>query len=65
MSKLHRVRTHHLRLGRMIIKDHLFESLEQALTFGNSVSDAESVKVYDHQDQITHDLTSVSTDTYA
>ena len=33
MSKHHRVRTHHWRLGRLEVKDQIFETLAEALAF--------------------------------
>ena len=68
MSKHHRVRTHHWRLGRLEDKDQIFESEAEALAFANNVNDANSVKVFDHEDQVTHvivDPTAPSTESYA
>jgi len=44
-------------------RDQLFESLEEALGFASEQSDAHSVKVYDHQDQVVQELTNSPTDT--
>jgi hypothetical protein len=49
----------------MNIKDHMFDTIETALAFANSMTDAESVKVYNQYDQITHDLTPTAANTYA
>ena len=56
MSKHHRVRTHHWRLGRLEVKDQIFETEVEALAFANSVDGADSVKVFDHQDQVAHNI---------
>jgi len=66
MSKHHRVRTHHWRLGRLEVKDQIFETEAAALEFANNVEGADSVKVFDHQDQLTHDVVGPdSTESYA
>jgi hypothetical protein len=65
MSRAHRVRTHHWRLGRLEVKDRIFETLSEALAFAESVEAAESVKVFNHDNEITHDLGASSVDTYA
>jgi len=61
----HRVRTHHWRLGRLEVKDSFFESEMEALAFAGSIIDADSVKVFGHTDQLLHDLSATSADTYA
>jgi hypothetical protein len=61
----HRVRTHHWRLGRLEVKDAYFESEVEALAFANSIENADSVKVFDHTDQLTHDITGATGNTYA
>jgi len=65
MSKHHRVRTYHWRLGRLEVKDAFFDNLEQALTFANNVENADSIKVFDHNDELTHNVVSASTESYA
>jgi hypothetical protein len=64
MSRVHRVRTHVWRLGRLEVKDAFFGSEDEALAFANN-SPADSIKVYNHDDTLTHDLTQVTIDTYA
>ena len=61
----HRVRTHHWRLGRLEVKDSFFESELEALAFATSVDDASSVKIFDHNDQLTHDVIATVGNTYA
>lgn len=65
MSRVHRVRTHHWRNGRLEVKDAFFGSEAEALAFANSVEMADSVKVFDHTESITHDLSGQTPDTYA
>lgn len=65
MSRVHRVRTHHWRNGRLEVKDAFFGSEAEALTFANNVKMADSVKVFDHEHNITHDLSGQTPDTYA
>jgi hypothetical protein len=65
MSRSHRVRTHHWRQGRLEVKDSIFETEADALAFANSINDADSVKVFGHDDQLMHDLSTPNTDTYA
>lgn len=55
MSK-HRVKTHHWRDGILETIDHLFDSVEEALTFGKYV-DAFHIKVYDDLGQLVHSET--------
>jgi hypothetical protein len=65
MSRIHRVRTHVWRNGRLEVKDAIFGSEEEAMSFANN-ADGHSVKVYDHNDNMKHDATSTSgNDTYA
>jgi hypothetical protein len=64
MSRAHRVRTHVWRNGRLEVKDAIFGSEEEALNFANN-ADGHSVKVYDHEDSIKHDLSNVTVNTYA
>jgi hypothetical protein len=61
----HKVRKHSWINGILHFTDHLFEELEEALGFAKEQTDAHSVKVYDHQDQVTHELTPQNTSTYA
>ena len=67
MSKHHRVRTHHWRLGRLEVKDQIFETESAALVFANSVENAGSVKIFNHTDQLTHTIvdTPAPTESYA
>jgi len=67
MAKVHRVRTHHWRQGRLEVKDAFFVSEVEALAFANNIEDADSVKVFDHQDQVTHVIvdTAATTESYA
>jgi hypothetical protein len=65
MSRSHRVRTHHWRNGRLEVKDRIFGTLYEALAFANSVENADSVKVFDAEDQVTHEISAAGTDTYA
>lgn len=59
----HKVRSHKWINGILSFRDHLFESLEEALVFAGDQDDAHSVKVYDHQDQVVRELTNSPTDT--
>jgi len=61
--KSHKVRSHSWINGMLSFRDRLFESLEEALGFASEQSDAHSVKVYDHQDQVVQELTNSPTDT--
>jgi hypothetical protein len=61
---VHRVRTHRWINGRLEVKDAFFEHEYQALDFANN-ADGDSVKVYGHNDTLTHDVSSTPTDTYA
>ena len=65
MTKAHRVRTHHWRNGRLEVKDAIFETEAEALAFANNLEDANSIKVFGHDDQILHDLSDQNPDTYA
>ena len=67
MSKHHRVRTHHWRLGRLEVKDQIFETEAEALSFANQTENANSVKVFDHTGELTHIIVevSISTESYA
>jgi hypothetical protein len=67
MAKHHRVRTHHWRLGRLEVKDQIFESEAEALAFANSIDDANSVKIFDHENQVKHIVVdpTASTESYA
>lgn len=64
---VHRVRTHVWRNGRLEVKDRIFESQGEALDFAAG-AEGHSVKVYGHEDQLTHDMSpnvTQSLDTYA
>jgi hypothetical protein len=65
MTRAHRVRTHQWRNGRLEVKDRIFESELEAVIFADSVNEAHSVKVFDDQEQLIHDATAQSTDSYA
>ena len=61
MSKHHRVRTHHWRLGRLEVKDRIFETEAEALVFANNNTDhANSVKIFDDQNQLVHNIIDVT-----
>lgn len=65
MSKHHRVRTHHWRLGRLEVKDQIFETLAEALAFAERAENADSIKVFNHKDEVTHDMGPSAPETYA
>jgi hypothetical protein len=67
MSKHHRVRTHHWHLGRLEVKDQIFETESAALVFANSVENAGSVKIFNHTGELTHTIvdTPAPTESYA
>jgi len=66
MSRVHRVRTHHWRQGRLEVKDAFFETIEEALGFARNVEEADNIKVYNHDDEIVHSIsTTANTESYA
>jgi len=50
-------------MGRLEVKDQIFESEEAALAFANSVEGADSVKVFDHTNQLSHNIVEQGTPT--
>lgn len=62
----HKVRTHKWVGGILSFTDHFFEELEEALGFAQR-ADADTVKVYDANEQIVHQATNTAapTNTYA
>jgi len=68
MSRKHRVKSHHWSGGVLQTMDHLFDSLEEALSFANAV-ESFHVKVYSDDGELVHSATSnelaPSTETYA
>lgn len=65
MSRVHRVRTHHWRNGRLEVKDWYFDNAGDAKDFADGVEDASSVKVYSHADELIHTVNQNPTNTYA
>jgi hypothetical protein len=67
MSKHHRVRTHHWRLGRLEVKDQIFETESKALAFADLVENAGSIKIFNHTGELTHTIvdTPAPTESYA
>jgi hypothetical protein len=61
----HKVRTHHWYNGILEFRDHLFDTLEQAVGFAND-TDSHVTKVYDENNALVHQVQSiVDTNTYA
>jgi hypothetical protein len=60
----HKVRTHKWVNGILQFTDQIFEKLEEAMGFAKSV-DAHSVKVYDQDDRVVHEVAQGQTNTYA
>jgi len=50
----HKVRSHHWYDGILHIKDFIFETLEEALGFSQTI-DAHHIKIYDEDDQVVHE----------
>jgi hypothetical protein len=46
------------------VKDAYFETLTEAINFAQD-ADGHSVKVYNHADELTHDMSTSNPDTYA
>ena len=65
MTRAHRVRTHHWRLGRLEVKDAIFETEAEALAYANDIDGADSVKVFGHDNQLLHNVVSSEFDSYA
>lgn len=66
MSKIHRVRTHVWRLGRLEVKDQIFESELEALAYARGFRGADTIKVFGHDDTVKHEITANNQpDTYA
>lgn len=53
MSRIHRVRTHIWRMGRLEVKDQIFENEESALVYAKNITEGQ-VKVFDHTNNVTH-----------
>ena len=65
MSKHHhKVKKHRWVNGILHATEHFFESLEEALGFAGS-ADGHSVKVYNADDQLVHQINNQLDDTYA
>jgi sugar/nucleoside kinase (ribokinase family) len=60
----HKVRTHKWYNGILQFRDFVFGSREEAVIFAQS-ADADTAKIYDHTDQIVHEINPVQTATYA
>ena len=65
MSKHHRVRTHHWRLGRLEVKDQIFETESEALAFADLVENASSIKIFNHTGELIHTIVDAPTESYA
>jgi hypothetical protein len=65
MSKHHRVRTHHWRLGRLEVKDQIFETESEALAFADLVENASSIKIFNHTGELIHTIVDSPTESYA
>jgi hypothetical protein len=65
MSKHHRVRTHHWRLGRLEVKDQIFETESEALAFADLVENASSIKIFNHTGELIHTIVDTPTESYA
>ena len=65
MSKHHhKVKTHHWRQGILHTAEQVFESLEKAMQYALHAG-GHSVKVYNENDQLIHQTSGQSSDTYA
>lgn len=64
---MHRVRTHTWRVGRLEIKDRMFENFDDAMDFAQSFDNAHSIKIFDGNDSLTHHITpsADTTESYA
>lgn len=60
----HKVRTHKWYNGILQFKDHIFGSKEEAIEFAKT-ADADSAKIYDHKDEVVHELRPTPVNTYA
>ena len=65
MSKHHRVRTHQWRLGRLEVKDQIFETLAEALAFAERAENADSIKIFNHTGELIHTIVDAPTESYA
>jgi hypothetical protein len=65
MSKHYRVRTHHWRLGRLEVKDQIFETESEALAFADLVENAGSIKIFNHTGELIHTIVDTPTESYA
>jgi hypothetical protein len=60
----HKVRTHKWFNGILTFADQVFDSLEEAMGFAKS-ADADTVKVYNENDQVVHQQDNSAGNTYA
>ena len=61
----HKVKSHSWLNGILHFTEHVFGTVEEALGFAHKQGQAHSVKVYDENDQVTHEITPQNTNTYA
>lgn len=60
----HKVRKHHWEGRSLKTTDFFFDSLEEAVKFAKAQGTG-TIKVYDDNNQLVHNLDAVATDTYA
>lgn len=62
----HKVKSQRWKDGSLETKEFLFETLEEALGFASSIDSANTVKIYDENNQLTHHLSGpANPETYA
>ena len=55
----HRVKSQSWRDGALITKEFVFELLEEALEFAGTIDVSETVKIYNSNDELTHNISGV------